>query len=75
MLADVTITTREIYDLALGIREDVHTVQTKLDAMSDHESRIRKLERKLWIATGGAAVLGGSISIAATVVARLVVGA
>ncbi|QOI66934.1 hypothetical protein SEA_GARDENSTATE_22 [Microbacterium phage GardenState] len=29
------------------------------DADADHEARIRSLERKLWIAAGGAAVLGG----------------
>ena len=38
-------------------------VETKLDVVLgghvDHESRIRRLERTVWVATGAAAVLGG----------------
>lgn len=40
-------------------------IETKLDrALSDgtdHETRIRKLERALWAATGAAAFAGGGI--------------
>jgi len=58
----VVITTREIYDTLLGIREDLRGMSTTLpnhkDMLDDHESRIRSLERaKYWIA-GVAAVMG-----------------
>ncbi len=38
-------------------------VEVKLDSVltrgDDHETRIRALERKVWLVAGGAAVLGG----------------
>lgn len=40
-------------------------IETKLDAWllrsDDHESRLRKLERALWIGMGATAVVGGAL--------------
>lgn len=40
-------------------------IETKLDNViylgTDHETRIRKLERALWLATGAAAAAGGTV--------------
>ncbi|QWY81843.1 membrane protein [Microbacterium phage Honk] len=40
-------------------------VEVKLDAVltrgDDHETRIRSLERKVWLAAGAAAVMGGVV--------------
>lgn len=41
-------------------------IETKLEmwlaSHADHESRIRSLERKIWLAMGAAAVGGGTLS-------------
>lgn len=40
-------------------------IETKLDAQltrsDDHETRLRRLERALWLATGAAAAAGGVV--------------
>jgi hypothetical protein len=45
-------------------------IDTKLDSvatgLNDHELRIRKLERIIWLATGVAAASGGAIGTLAT---------
>lgn len=47
------------------LAERLARIEVKLDAVlsnhNDHESRIRRLERALWIATGFAAAFGGGI--------------
>jgi len=35
-------------------------IETKLDRVEDHETRIRKMERMVWIASGAAAALGNA---------------
>ena len=45
--------------------ERLARIEVKLDAVlskhDDHESRLRRLERALWVVTGFAAALGGGI--------------
>lgn len=47
----------------LALFERLVRIEAKLDHNSgthaDHETRLRKLERSIWIATGFAAALGG----------------
>lgn len=47
----------------LAFFERLVRIESKLDQNSamhtDHEARIRKLERAIWLATGFAAALGG----------------
>ncbi len=49
-------------------------METKLDAVlgghDDHEGRIRSLERKLWLASGAAAVAGGFLGNIAPALAK-----
>lgn len=49
---------REVLDRLISI-------ETKLDSVirrgDDHESRLRRLERALWLATGAAAAGGGLV--------------
>ena len=56
------ITLKEVYDILVDVRDDVTTIKKELENTSkdvdDHESRIRALERTIWKAAGGAAVLG-----------------
>lgn len=53
----VTLTT--IYDKLLDVEDKVNPVP---DQISDHEVRIRAIEKYLWIWIGAAAVLGGGAS-------------
>jgi hypothetical protein len=54
-LGVVTITAREIYEEIVGMREDVRAVaqtQSGVDkTLSDHERRIRAVERLAYVAT------------------------
>lgn len=47
------------------VLERLTRIETKLDTaigrVDDHESRIRRLERALWPATGAAATAGGAV--------------
>jgi hypothetical protein len=66
----VTITNREIYDQVLATKDLAAKLVDKVEAIekrdSDHESRIRALERKVWMALGGGATLGGATGALAT---------
>lgn len=59
--AHVIVTVESIYQLLLEVRDDVRTssqtVDSVADSSRDHETRIRSLERKVWIAAGVAAAL------------------
>ena len=70
----VTITNREIYDQVLATKDLAAKLVDKVEAIErrdgDHESRIRALERKVWVAIGGGTALGG----AAGALAKLILG-
>lgn len=57
---DVVITTRELYDELRAVHDEVKSIGEKVADIADHETRIRSLERKVWAALGGGAVLGGA---------------
>lgn len=48
-----------------GVETRLAVMDTKLDALlnqrDDHETRIRRLERWVWIATGAAAAIGSAV--------------
>ena len=52
-------------DLLIETREDVSYIKAKIEAVPDHENRIRSLERKVWgfagVAGIAAAVVGAFI--------------
>lgn len=60
----VNITNREIYDQVIATKELAAKLVDKVEAIEkrdgDHETRIRSLERKVWIALGGGSALGGA---------------
>ncbi|MET9969046.1 hypothetical protein ABZZ80_24730 [Streptomyces sp. NPDC006356] len=77
----VVITTTEMHREMRALHDAVTRVETKIDGfnatvqstavdVTDHESRIRALEQKVWRAVGGAAVLGAGIGVAAQFLAR-----
>lgn len=51
------------------VLERLTRIETKLDAAisrgDDHEHRLRRLERAVWLATGAAAAMGGAVGAAA----------
>lgn len=61
--AEVTI--REIYDKVQEISTKMDVLATRFHAgeqkTEDHESRIRALERRVWVATGSSAMLAGGV--------------
>lgn len=61
MTPPAEISLREVYDLLVAVRDDVTALKASgtAKAVADHEDRIRSLERKVWIAAGAAAVIGG----------------
>lgn len=55
------ITLREVYDLVVEVKDSVAVVPAHGKTLDDHETRIRSLERKVWLAAGAAAVIGGTV--------------
>lgn len=68
----VTITLDTIYDQVLATKDIARTLVDKVEAIekrdSDHETRIRALERKVWMALGGGTALGGAAGALATAI-------
>ena len=60
------MTDADVADLKVAIAR----IETKLDAAltvgADHEARIRRLERAVWLAAGAAAAAGGTLGSLAT---------
>lgn len=59
--AAVTISIAQIYATLLEVRTDVQDIKHSVERVgretADHETRIRSLERKVWIAAGAASGL------------------
>ncbi len=76
--AEVVITMAQIYSEMQGLRGDVNTMKDVLNPaitdirhdVSDHENRIRSLERKVWQAAGAAGAASALISGAVAYLAR-----
>lgn len=66
--ATVRITNREIYNAVVELKEAVNPLPGQV---SDHEVRIRAIEKYLWIWIGAAGVLGAGAS---QVVTRILTG-
>ena len=47
-------------NLRVEMVERLSKIETKLDRVEDHETRLRKLERMVWIAAGAGAVAGNA---------------
>jgi len=60
--APAVITLREVYDLVQEVRTEVTLLKTTelKDDVSDHEARIRGLEKWIWRAGGIAAAIGAA---------------
>ncbi|WP_017974377.1 hypothetical protein [Actinopolyspora halophila] len=55
------ISQKEMFDEIRSVHEEVREMRVELRAITDHESRIRALERKLWLAIGAAVVISSSL--------------
>lgn len=70
--AGVTITLDTIYEQVLATKDIARTLVEKVESIekrdSDHETRIRALERKVWMALGGGTALGGAAGALATAI-------
>lgn len=53
----VVITLHEMYAGICTVRDEVHEMRAELRMIGDHETRLRALERRLWIAMGGATII------------------
>lgn len=56
MSAEITL--REVYDAVQELR---HSLASAPATLTDHETRLRSLERKIWWASGFAAVGGAGL--------------
>lgn len=66
----VVITPREMYDAMLETRDEVRRLAVLVDpAFRDHETRLRLLEKRVWIV--GATAVGGGAGLAHVVNAWL----
>ena len=69
-VAGVTVSLDTIYYTLQEVQGDVRDIKNKVDRLaaghSDHESRIRALERKVWTAAGTAAALAGPLGAVLT---------
>ena len=55
-----TISNEQIYETLMEVRDAVKPLP---DKVADHESRLRALERRMYLAAGGAGLLGGALGI------------
>ncbi|MEV0698223.1 hypothetical protein AB0I53_09925 [Saccharopolyspora sp. NPDC050389] len=62
----VTITLSQMYGEMQAMHGEVREMRTELRAglatVSDHETRLRTLERKVWAAAGASGILGAIIT-------------
>lgn len=57
----VRITNVMIYQKLMEINENQIAMRVELNQLSDHEPRIRFLEKKLWMFMGGSGILGAFV--------------
>lgn len=56
------VTASEMFAEIRATHTAVTEMRSELRQITDHETRIRGLERRMWIASGAAAILGGGLS-------------
>lgn len=70
---DVVITAKEVFDKLSTLERKVDKLSAKFDALEeksdDHESRIRALEFRVWMAMGGGTVLGAVAGAIVSIIA------
>jgi len=70
MQAVVQITLGQVYSEVTGMRAEVQglssAVRSALELGHDHETRIRSLEKRMYLATGVAGILGAGAGYAVT---------
>ena len=54
--------TQQLHEIALSVARMEGKLDGALAQGADHEIRIRKLERALWVAAGAGAAAGGGVS-------------
>ncbi|WP_433224462.1 hypothetical protein [Microtetraspora malaysiensis] len=61
----VVVSFKDMYDDLRALVSEMQTLTTELresrNTSADHETRIRKLERVMWLAAGAASVVGGGV--------------
>lgn len=57
----VTITMDQIFAELREVHTEVRDMRSDVRDIADHESRIRSLERKVWVAATVAATMAGSV--------------
>lgn len=59
--AGVVVTLDQIYAELQGVHSEVRDMRAEVRSISDHERRLRLLERKIWFAAGASAVVTGGL--------------
>lgn len=59
--AGVVITMDRIYTELQAVHDEVRDMRGEVKDIADHESRLRSLERKIWVAAGVTAGLAGGV--------------
>lgn len=67
----VVITAEMIYGLALSTRDEVIKLTEKISDVTDHEQRLRHLERWQWRVAGAAAAVGALVGGGAAALAAV----
>lgn len=67
----IVITNEKIYEILMEVRDTVKPLPEK---SADHEIRIRALERRMYLAAGGAGILGSLFGIFGAYLTNYVVG-
>jgi hypothetical protein len=57
----VVITPTEVFHEMRAIHDEVKEMRVELRDISDHESRLRALERRIWLASGAATTIGAGL--------------
>lgn len=58
----VVITLDQIYQKLEAVDDTVKAMATRVDTIADHETRIRSIERRMWVVAGLAAAGAGGIT-------------
>jgi len=60
----LVITLRDVWSAVVDVKAEVALLSSALPhGSSDHEQRLRTLERKIWIMTGSGTVIGAAAGI------------
>jgi hypothetical protein len=57
------ITNVMIYAKLMEVNENQIAMRVELNQMADHDQRIRELEKKMWLITGGSGVVASVLTV------------